>query len=71
MVKDVKDQILWDGVEVRRRWPEYFEQVLHVEDVRKANINVVGDGLMPVLAELNDGRAILMEEVREGVNEMK
>ena len=26
MVKDVIDQILGDGVEVRRRWTEYFEQ---------------------------------------------
>ena len=28
MVKDVNGQILRDGVEVRRRWAEYFEQVL-------------------------------------------
>ena len=27
MVKDVNVQILRDGVEVRRRWAEYFEQV--------------------------------------------
>ena len=26
-VKDVNEQILRDGVEVRRRWAEYFEQV--------------------------------------------
>ena len=25
MVKDVKGQIFRDGVEVRRRWAEYFE----------------------------------------------
>ena len=25
MVKDVNDQILRGGVEVRRRWAEYFE----------------------------------------------
>ena len=42
MVKDVNGQILRDGVEVRRRWAEYFEQVLNVTDVREANINVVG-----------------------------
>ena len=34
MVKDVNCQILHDGVEVRRRWAEYFEQVLNVADVR-------------------------------------
>ena len=39
-VKDVKGQILREGVEVRRRWAEYFEQVLNVEDVREANVNV-------------------------------
>ena len=27
MVKDVNGQILRDGVEVRRRWAEYFERV--------------------------------------------
>ena len=40
MVKDVNGQILRDGVEVRRRWAEYFEQVLNVADVREANINL-------------------------------
>ena len=48
MVKDVKGQMLREGVEVRRRWAEYFEHVLNVEDVREANINVVGDR-MPML----------------------
>ena len=36
MVEDIKGQILRDGVEVRRRWAEYFEQVLNVADVREA-----------------------------------
>ena len=36
-------QILPDVVEVRKRWTEYFEQVLNVADVREANINVVGN----------------------------
>ena len=48
MVKDVNGQILLDGVEVRRRWAEYFEQVLNA-DVWEANINVVGNWRMPVL----------------------
>ena len=30
MVNDVNGQILRDGVEVRRRWAEYFVQVLNV-----------------------------------------
>ena len=70
MVKDVNGQILRDGVEVSRRWAEYFEQVLHVADVREANVNVVGNWRMPVLGDLNE-RAISLEEVGEAVNEMK
>ena len=62
MVKDVNGQILPDGVQVRRRWAEYFEQVLNVADVREANINVVGSWRMPVLGDLNR-RAISLEEV--------
>ena len=30
MVKEVNGQILLDGVEVRRTWTEYFEQVLNM-----------------------------------------
>ena len=43
MVKDVNGQLLCDGVEVCRRWAEYFEQVLNVADVRETNINVFGN----------------------------
>ena len=39
-------------------------------DVRDANINIVGNWLMPVLGDLNE-RAISLEEVVEAVNEMK
>ena len=70
MVKDVNGQILRDGVEVRRRWAEYFEQVLNVADVREANINVVGNWLTPMLGDLTR-RTISIVEVREAVNEMK
>ena len=55
---------------MRRRWAEYFEQVLNVAEVREANINVVGNWRMPVLGDLNE-RAISLEEVEEAVNEMK
>ena len=70
MVKDVNGQILRDGVEVRRRWDEYFEQVLNVADVREANINVVGNRRTPIFGDLN-GRSISLVEVREAVNKMK
>ena len=69
-VKDVNSQLLRDGVEVRRRWIEYFEQVLNVADVREGNINVVGNWWTLMLGYLN-GRAISLVEVREAVNEMK
>ena len=54
MVKDINGEILRDGVEVRRRWAEYFEQVLHVADVREVNINADGNWQMPVLGDLNE-----------------
>ena len=61
MLMDVNGQILREGVEVRSRWEEYFEQVLNLADVREANINVVGNWRMPVLGDLNE-RAITLEE---------
>ena len=70
MVKNVNGQILCNGVEVSRRWGEYFEQVLNMADVRDANINIVGNWQMPVLRDLNE-RAISLVELTEAVNEMK
>ena len=51
-------------------WSEHFEQVLNVEDVWEANINVVSDSRKPVLGELNK-RAISIELVWDAVNKMK
>ena len=70
MVNDVNGQIFRDGVEARRRFAEYFDQVLNVKDVREANINVVGNWWLPVLGDLNE-RATSLEEVGEAVNELK
>ena len=70
MVKDANGQILRDGIEVRRRWAEYFEQVLNVADVRESNIKVVGNWRIPMLGYLNE-RAISLEEVGVAENEMK
>ena len=67
MVKDVNCQILRDGVEVRSRWAEYFEQVLNVADVREANINVILNWLMP-MSGFNE-RAISLEELSMGGGE--
>ena len=57
MVKDVNGQISRDGIDMRRRSAEYFEQVLNVADVREANMNVVGNWRTPVSGDLNE-RAI-------------
>ena len=62
MAKNVNGQMLRYGVEVRRRWAEYFEQVLNVADDTEAIINVVGNWRMPVFGDLNE-RAISLEEV--------
>ena len=70
MVRDVNGQIFRDGVEVRRRWAEYFEHVLNDADSREANINVVANWRMPVLGDLNE-RAISYDKEGEAVNEMK
>ena len=51
MVKDVNGQIFRDGVEVRRRWAEYFELVLNMADVTKSNIKIVGNWRTSVLRE--------------------
>ena len=59
-----------DGIEVRRRWAEYFEQLPNVADVREVNINVVGNWRMPMLGDSNE-REISLEEIGEAVNEMK
>ena len=65
MVKDVNGQILRDGLEVRRRWAEYFEQVLNVADAREANINAAGNWGMPVLGDSNE-RAKLLRGCKGG-----
>ena len=60
MVKDVNGQILRDGgVEVRRRWAEYFEQVLNLADVREiayAVANVANCQCSWQLADADVGR---------------
>ena len=60
MVKDVNGQILHHGVQVRRRWAEYFMHFLNVADVKEANINVVGNWWMLVWQDLNE-RGISLE----------
>lgn len=49
---------------------EYFEQVRKVKDVRKTNINVVGDYRMSALGKLNES-SLSIGEVQEDENEIK
>ena len=70
MIKDVNGRILRDGVQVRRKCAEYFEQVLNVEDVREANTNVVSNWRLLVFGDLNE-TVISLEEVGGAVKEMK
>ena len=65
-----RDEMVKDGVELRRRWAEYFEQVLNVTDVNEANINVDGNRQMPVLEDLKE-RGISLKKEGGTVNEMK
>ena len=51
MVKDEDSQILPDGVEVRRRWAEYFVQVLNVEKMDEYRM-----AKMVSMAEVSGGR---------------
>ena len=67
MVKDVYGRILRDGVELRRRLAEYFEQVLNVADDRKyqCSLQLVDAGVGRF-----EMKAISLEEVGEAVIEM-
>ena len=47
--RQATSKIFWEGETVKMRWAGYFEQVLHVEDVREASINVIGGFRMPVI----------------------
>ena len=66
MVNDVNGQVSRDGVDLRMKCAEYFEQVMNAENVVEANINVVALVLMGL-----DEPAILVEDVQEAVNETK
>ena len=68
-VKDVNGQLL-RGNEARKRWVEYFEELLNVQEDREADIVAVGGVQMPVMGEENE-REITIEEVKRALNETK
>ena len=70
-VKDREGNMLIDGKAARRRWAEYFEELLNVQDGVQASVVAVGgDRRMPVFGRLND-RGVESYEVEEGMNKMK
>ena len=68
-VKDVNGQLL-RGNEVRKRWAEYIEELLNVQEDREADIVAVGGVQVPVMGEENE-REITVEEVKRALNETK
>ena len=68
-VKDVNGQLL-RGNEARKRWAEYFEELLNVQEDREADIVAVGGVQVPVMGEENE-REITREEVKRALNETK
>ena len=69
IVKDVNGRLL-RGSEVRKRWAEYFEELLNVQEDREADIVAVGGVQVPVMGEENE-REITIEEVKRALNETK
>ena len=68
-VKDVNGRLL-KGNEARKRWAEYFEELLNVQKDREADIVAVGGVQVPVMGEENE-RGITIEEVKRALKETK
>ena len=68
-VKDINGWLL-RGNEARERWPEYFEELLNVQEDREADIVAVWGVQVPVMGEENE-REITIEEVKRALNETK
>ena len=70
-VKDRDGNMLIEGNAARRRWAEYFEELLNAQDSVEASVVAVdGDKRMPVFGRLND-RGVENYEVEEGISKMK
>ena len=67
-VKDKDGNMLIEGNAARRRWVEYFEELLNAQDSVEASVVAVdGDKRMPVFGRLND-RGVENYEVEEGMS---
>ena len=70
-IKDGSGRLLVEEEEIKKRWAEYFEELLNVWDEREANIVAVPGGRrMPVLNGMNESE-INEKEVNDAINEMK
>ena len=69
IVKDVNGWLL-RGSEAMKRWAEYFEELLNVQEDREADIVAVGGVQVPVMGGENE-REITREEVKRALNETK
>ena len=65
-VKDVNGRLL-RGNEARKRWTEYFEELLND---READVVAAGGVQVPVMGEENE-REITIEEVKRALNKTK
>ena len=68
-VKDVNGRLL-RGNETRKRWAEYFEELLNVQEDREADIVALWGVQVLVMGEENE-REITVEEVKRALNETK
>ncbi|XP_068230618.1 uncharacterized protein [Palaemon carinicauda] len=68
-VKDGNGRLL-KGEEARKRWAEYFESLLNVEDNREADIIAVAGVVVPVMGDENE-REITIDEVRRALDETR
>ena len=68
-VKDVNGRLL-RGNEARKRWAEYFEELLNVQEDKEVDIGAVGGIQVPVMGEENK-REITREEVERALDETK
>ena len=69
IVKAVNGQLL-RGNEARKRWAEYFEELLNVQEDREADLVEVGGVQVSVMGEENESE-ITREEVKRALNETK
>ena len=68
IVKDVNGWLLRES-EARKRWAEYFEELLNVQEDREADIVAVGGVQVPVMGEENEREITI--EMKRALNETK